>query len=89
MAQHLGEEIHVILDNLSTHKPKRNIWLRQHPNVHLHYTPTPASWSNQIAIWFSILAGKSLKGGSFGSVRELINHIDSFIARYNDRARLD
>jgi transposase len=88
-AQHLGKEIHLILDNLSTHKPKRNIWLRQHPNVHLHYTPTPASWSNQIAIWFSILAGKSLKGGSFGSVRELINHIDSFIARYNDRARLD
>jgi transposase len=87
VAQHPGKEIHVILDNLSTHKPKRDMWLRRHPNVHLHYTPTHASWLNQIEIWFSILAGKSLKGGSFGSVRELINHIDSFIGSYNDRAR--
>ena len=42
---------------------------------------------NQVEIWFSILAGKSLKGGSFGSVRELVQHIDSFIACYNDTAR--
>ena len=52
-----------------------------------HYTPTHASWLNQIEIWFSILAGKSLDGASFGSVPELITHIDSFIASYNDTAR--
>jgi transposase len=87
VAQHQGKEIHVILDNLSTHKPKRDMWLKRHQNVHLHYTPTHASWLNQIEIWFSILAGKSLKGGSFGSVRELMAHIDSFIASYNETAR--
>ena len=90
--QHPGKELHVILDNLSTHKPKRDIWLARHPNVHFHYTPTHASWLNQIEIWFSILSGKSLKGASFGSVRQLIAHIDSFIAQLQRRGttlRLD
>jgi transposase len=87
VARHWGKQIHVILDNLSTHKPKRDLWLARHPNVHLHYTPTHASWLNQIEVWFSILAGKSLKGGSFGSVRQLVQHIDRFIASYNDTAR--
>ena len=83
---HEGKEIHVILDNLSTHKPKRDMWLKRHPNVHFHYTPTHASWLNQIEIWFSILARQSLQGSSFGSVHELVEHIESFIARYNEDA---
>jgi transposase len=87
VAQHEGKDIHVIVDNLSTHKPKRDMWLKRHPNVRFHYTPTHASWLNQIEIWFSILAGKSLKGASFGNVRELVAPIDSFIASYNDNAR--
>lgn len=85
--QYQGKEIHVVLDNLSTHKPKRDLWLARHPNVHLHYTPTHASWLNQIEIWFSILSGGSLNGGSFRSVSELIAHITSFIASYNEQAR--
>jgi transposase len=85
--QYQGKEIHVVLDNLSTHKPKRDLWLARHPNVHFHYTPTHTSWLNQIEIWFSILSGKSLKGGSFGSVHELIAHIDAFIASYNVEAQ--
>ena len=85
--QYQGKEIHVVLDNLSTHKPKRDLWLARHPNVHFHYTPTHTSWLNQIEIWFSILSRKSLKGGSFGSVPELIAHIDTFIAGYNEEAR--
>ena len=87
VVQHPDKKIHVILDNLSTHKPKRDMWLARNPNVHFHYTPTHASWLNQIEIWFSILAGKSLKGTSFSSVRELIDHITSFIDSYNDSAR--
>jgi transposase len=87
VAQHEGKEIHVILDNLSTHKPKRDMWLKRHPDVHLHYTPTHASWLNQIEIWFSILSGKSLKGASFDSVQQLVTHINSFINSYNDDAR--
>ena len=85
--QYQGNEIHVILDNLSTHKPKRDRWLARHPNVHFHYTPTHGSWLNQIEIWFSILSAKSLKGGSFASVPQLVNHIHSFIASHNADAK--
>lgn len=87
VARHEGKEIYVILDNLSTHKPKRDMWLKRHPNVHFRYTPTHASWLNQIEIWFSILAGDSLSGASFTSVQQLVAHIDSFIAAYNEIAR--
>jgi transposase len=87
VAEYPVREIHVILDNLSTHKPKRDLWLARHPNVHFHYTPTHASWLNQIEIWFSILSGKSLDGASFQTVDQLKAHIDSFIASYNEEAR--
>jgi len=79
--------IHVILDNLSTHKPKNDRWLKRHPNVHFHFTPTRASWLNQVEIWFSILQGKSLHGASFTSVKQLREHIDAFIETYNQNAR--
>jgi transposase len=87
VADRPGREIHVILDNLSTHKPKRDMWLARHKNVHFHYTPTHTSWLNQIEIWFSILSGKSLDGASFNSVEQLMTHINSFIAAYNLDAR--
>jgi transposase len=78
--------IHVVLDNLSTHKPKVDGWLKRHPNVHFHFTPTRASWLNQVEIWFSILEGKSLRGASFTSVEQLREHIDAFIDSYNEQA---
>ena len=78
--------IHVVLDNLSTHKPKNDRWLKRHPNVHFHFTPTRASWLNQVEIWFSILEGKSLHGASFTSVKQLKEHIDAFIEAYNQTA---
>ena len=87
VAAHPGREIHVILDNLNTHKPKRDRWLARHKTVHFHYTPTGASWLNQVECWFSILAGQSLQGASFTGVRELRKHIDAFIANYNETAR--
>jgi transposase len=67
VAEHPGREIHVILDNLNTHKPKRDRWLARHKNVHFHFTPTHASWMNQVEIWFSILQSQSLTGASFTS----------------------
>lgn len=82
VALHPGEEIHAVLDNLNTHK-NNEAWLAAHPNVHFHFTPTRASWLNQVEIWFSILAGKSLRGASFTSVNQLRQHIDAFIAAYN------
>jgi len=87
VAGHRGREIHVILDNLKTHKPKRDGWLARHKNVHFHFTPTHASWRNQVECWFSILAGQSLQGASFTGVAQLRKHIDAFIERYNQTAR--
>ena len=86
VADHPDREIHVILDNLKTHKPKRDRWLARHKNVHFHFTPTHASWLNQVEIWFSILARRTLEGASFTSVVELRRAIDAFIATYNTTA---
>ena len=76
-----------MLDNLSTHKPKRDLWLARHRNVHFHDMPTHASWLNQIECWFPILQRASLRGMSFQSVAELMDHIKSFIERYNQDAK--
>ena len=85
--QHPDRDIHVILDNLSTHKPKRDMWRKRHPNVQFHYTPTHASWLSQVEIWFSVLARRSLSGASFRSVQQFKAHIESFIGSYNETAR--
>lgn len=82
-----GQEIHVVLDNLSTHKPKHDHWLARHPNVHFHFTPTHASWLNQVEVWFSILSRQALAHSSFASVAALVKRIDDFIAAYNREAR--
>lgn len=81
------QEVHVILDNLRTHKPKNDKWLKRHKKVHFHCTLTHASWLNQVEIWFSILQAKSLRGASFTSVRQLREHIDAFIEAYNENAQ--
>ena len=78
-------ELHVILDNLNTHK-RNERWLKKHPKVHFHFTPTRSSWLNQVETWFSILQGQSLNGASFTAVEQLQEHIDAFIAAYNETA---
>ena len=78
-----GSEIHVILDNLNTHKPRHDRWLQRHKNVHFHYTPTYSSWLNQIEVWFSILSRRALRGASFTSPRQVRQAIDKFIQVYN------
>jgi transposase len=83
VAAYPGRELHVVLDNLSTHKPKRERWLKQHPNVHFHFTPTYASWLNQVEIWFSKLARDALAGASFTSPRQIREQIDAYVARHN------
>lgn len=79
-------EIHVVLDNLSTHKKKGGRWLKQHPNVHFHFTPTNASWLNQVETFFSILSRQALAGASFTSVRQLRTAITDFIQAHNKDA---
>ena len=87
VAAYPDTDIHVILDNLNTHKPRNDRWLKRHPHVQFHFTPTRASWLNQVEIWFSILQGKSLHGASFNSVAQLREHIDAFIEAYNENAK--
>src|SRR5436190_6484529 len=81
------QEIHVVLDNLNTHKPKEDRWLAQHPNVHFHFTPTHASWLNQVEIWFSILSRQALRSTSFTSLGQLKEAIAAFVEAYNPKAQ--
>lgn len=82
-----GQELHVILDNLSAHKsqPVRD-WL-EHPKRrrwHLHFTPTSSSWLNLIETWFSVLTRKALTNTSFTSIAELADRIDWWTKNWND-----
>jgi transposase len=80
------QELHVILDNYCTHK-KCDAWLAKHPNVHFHFTPTSASWLNQVEIWFGILSRKALRGLSSRSTSELRQAIEAFIKAYSEHAK--
>jgi len=77
-----NQELHVILDNYCTHKRNED-WLEKNENVHFHFTPTSASWLNQVEIWFGIFSRKALRGASFSSPSELRQHIEDFIDHYN------
>lgn len=79
-------EIHVILDNYCIHK-KNDAWLAAHPTVRFHFTPTSASWLNQVEIWFGILSRKALRGASFRSVNDVRLAIEAFVAAYGPRAK--
>ena len=79
-------EFHVILDNYCIHK-HCDEWLNAHPNVFFHFTPTSASWLNQVEIWFNIMSRKVLRGASFDSVKALSDAILGYIKSYNGRAK--
>ena len=86
VAAHPDTEIHVVLDNLNTHKPKHDRWLARHKNVHFHFTPTHGSWLNQVEVWFSILVRAALAGASHTSPQQVRAAIDRFVAAYNPNA---
>jgi putative transposase len=81
-------DIHLIVDNYATHKhPKVKAWLAKRPRYHVHYTPTYASWINQVERWFGIITQKAIRRGTFSSVKELIAKINAFVDRYNAQTR--
>lgn len=85
--QPADKEIHVILDNYSTHK-KNDAWLAKFDGrVQFHFTPTSASWLNQIEIVFSLLQRKALSGASFKNKDQLRDAIEAFIRRHNEQAK--
>lgn len=84
MNEHPGKELHVIVDNGSSHISKKTkTWVAKHKRLHMHYTPTHASWLNQIEIWFGILSRKVVRRGVFKSREELISKLLEFIKAYN------
>jgi putative transposase len=83
-----GQELHVIVDNGSSHKSKETrAWVGKQKRLHLHYTPTHGSWLNQIEIWFGILTRKIVRRGIFKSREELVKKLLDFIESYNREAR--
>jgi transposase len=83
-----GKEIHVIADNLSAHKTQRvTAFLEQHPNVHLHFTPTYSSWLNQVELWFAKIERDVIARGVFTSVPDLKRKLMRYIRQYNKKPK--
>jgi transposase len=81
-------EVHVILDNLQTHKtPAAHRWFLRHPRFHIHFTPTYSSWLNQVERWFALLEQKALKRAVHRSTVELEKAIYQFIEVSNENPR--
>jgi len=86
-SQPYDREIHIIADNLSAHKTKRvEQFLSEHPNVHLHFTPTYSSWLNQVEIWFSRIERHVIARGVFTSKADLARKLMRYIRAYNRNA---
>ena len=84
---HGSKEIHVVLDNLSTHDtPEVQAWLEANPNVTFHFTPVGSSWMNQIEIWFGIITRQAIRRGTFVSVNHLIARIRDYVKHWNATA---
>jgi putative transposase len=81
-------DIHLVVDNYATHKHhKIKRWLAAHPRYQVHYTPTYASWLNQVEIWFNIITQKAIRRGTFRSVKDLTSKIDQFVQHYNRKTQ--
>jgi transposase len=80
--------VHVILDNLSTHKtPKAQRWLLRHRRFQLHFTPTYGSWLNMVERWFSALTTKKLQRSAHRSAKELAADIEQWVDTWNENPR--
>jgi transposase len=80
-------DVHLVLDNLAVHNhPKVVEWLEdpKRARFHLHFTPTSSSWLNLVERWFKELTDKRLRRGSFTSVRDLIDAIETWAEHWND-----
>src|SRR5438067_2184979 len=83
-----GLDVHIVMDNYATHKtPRIKAWLARRPHYYIHFTPTSASWINQVERWFAELTRKRLRRGVHTSVRQLESDIRSFIDRHNENPK--
>lgn len=83
-----SEELHIVMDNFSAHKTVEvALWAEKHKSVHFHFTPTHASWLNQVELWFSILSRQLLSKQDFESVQDLTMQLLAFIEEYDKTAK--
>jgi transposase len=80
-------DLHLVMDNYAAHKhPAVKAWLAANPRVHVHFTPTHASWMNLVEVWFSLAERQAIHRGTFDSVRDLTHKIRTFVDGWNNRA---
>lgn len=81
-------DVHLIIDNYATHKhAKVRAWLAKRPRYHVHFTPTYASWLNQVERWFGLITQQAIRRSSFKNVRDLTTEIKRYVEHYNTQAR--
>jgi putative transposase len=81
-------DAHLVVDNYAAHKhPKVRAWLAARPRFHIHYTPTYASWLNQVERWFALITERQIRRASFVSAKDLVEKIDAFVQAYNAKAK--
>jgi transposase len=79
-------EVHLVMDNYGTHKtPAVRGWFARHPRFHVHFTPTSASWLNQVERWFALLSSKQIKRGTHRSTLALEKAIRAFLDLHNEQ----
>ena len=79
-----GLDLHLIADNYATHKhPEVKAWLAKHPRFHMHFTPTSASWLNQVERFFGLITEQRIRRGVFKSVGELESAIMDYLDQHN------
>jgi len=82
-------EVHLIVDNYGTHKhPQLKSWLRCHPRIHVHFTPTSSSWLNLVERWFLDLTQQRIRRGSFHAIQELMSTIKEYIESHNQKPQV-
>ena len=81
-------DVHIIMDNYGTHKvPKVIRWFLRHPRYHLHFTPTSASWMNQVERFFAKITTQRIRRGTFENVRALETAIERYLTHHNDHCK--
>jgi hypothetical protein len=79
-------QLHLVVDNYGTHSHATvKAWLAKHPRIHLHFTPTSASWMNLVEVFFAIITRPAIRRGSFPSVADLVSAIRRFVDGWNER----
>ena len=79
-----GEAIHIVMDNYGTHKtPRVKRWLARHSRFVIHFTPTSASWLNQVERFFAAITDQRIRRGVFRSVKALEQAITAYLAEHN------